>query len=89
MGLRTELAIDRDRCRSCGSLLAIEGIALDRYEVIQDGIAITMVGVLCSHCFAITEIPYWGELLPSEPMKEFRPKLPGNRDFSFAHKGRG
>lgn len=65
MGIRTELAIDDDRCRNCKSELAAEGFVLDRHEVIEDGMIITMVGMLCRHCFAVTDLPYWGELLPT------------------------
>lgn len=82
MGFRTELAIDGDKCRRCGSLLALEAIVLDRHEVIEDGIAITMVGMLCRNCFAVAEIPYWGELLPSKRMLAFRRN--GNRHPRFA-----
>lgn len=89
MGLRTELQVDGDKCRSCGSLLAIEGIALDRHNVIENDMAITMVEMLCCRCFAVTEIPYFGELLPSELMQEFLMRLPGKREVSFAHAGRG
>lgn len=69
MGLRTELAVDDDRCKECGTELAIEGIALDRYDEIRDGVIETIIGVLCRRCFYITEISYYGELLPSERMK--------------------
>jgi len=67
MGLRTEMQIDGDRCMSCSSLLALEGTALDRHEVIKDGMAITMVTVVCRNCFSVADIPYWGEILPPEP----------------------
>lgn len=66
MGIRTELAIDGDRCRRCGSLLALQGITLDRRIIVEDGMAITMYGILCRRCFAVADIPYWGEILPSE-----------------------
>lgn len=84
MGLRTELAIDRDRCKRCRSLLAEEGIALDRHEMIRDGMVITMVGMLCCHCFAVTEIPYWGELLSSERMLELLSGQKRNPRFACA-----
>jgi len=69
MGLKTELAIDDDRCKQCGAELAIEGMVIDQHEVISNGIVIAYYGVLCQRCFAIDEIPYYGELLPSERMK--------------------
>lgn len=89
MGLRTELAIDGDRCRSCGSWLATEGITLDRYEVIQDGMIITMVAMLCCHCFAVTFLPYFGELLPSEPMQDIGGNWNGYPPQHFTHGGEG
>ncbi len=88
MGLRTELGIDGDKCKSCGSLLATEGITLDRHIVIRDGMAITMVAMMCCRCFAVTEIPYWGELLPTERTKEFSRKLYGVPRKAKAHGGR-
>lgn len=74
MGLRTELAIDGDRCRSCGRLLAQHGIALSRHLVLEDDMIITMAPMLCRRCYAVTDISYWGELLPPEPKSPLEEK---------------
>jgi len=84
MGLRTEIQIDGDKCKSCGSLLASEGIVLDRYRVVEDGMITTMVGMLCRHCFGITEIPYWGELLSSARTKVLKGPLSRHPQFACA-----
>ena len=70
MGLRTELYIDGDRCRDCGSLLAERGSVLDRQLVIRNGMIIEVYDMLCLRCATITEVEYRGELLPSERMQE-------------------
>lgn len=74
MGLRTELAIDGDKCRSCGSLLAIEGKEIERHNIVDDGMAIVMVAMLCRNCFAVADISYWGEILPPEPKSPLEEK---------------
>ncbi len=74
MGLRTELAIDRDRCKDCGEVLAERGSTWTTKRRIRDGMIITVVEMLCPdrdwRCATITDVEYRGELLPSEQMQE-------------------
>jgi len=86
MGLRTEIEIDGDKCHRCGCKLALEGIALDRFDVEGASMIITIVPMLCTRCFAVTNIPYRGEFLPTEPMKERNSSLPGKRKIAVGGK---
>lgn len=89
MGLRTELHIDGDRCKDCGSLLAERGSVWTTKRRIRDGMIITEVEMLCLRCATITAVEYLGELLPSERMQELTRNWNASPRFAFSHRGRG
>lgn len=70
MGIRTELRIDGDECKSCSSLLYKSGQEVSRRQSIDAGMELTVVKLLCLQCGTATEIAYWAELMPTERMRQ-------------------
>jgi hypothetical protein len=70
MGLRTELQVDGDRCKRCKHQLYKWGRNLGFVIRYRDRMRILVARVSCQWCNAVTEIEYFGELLPTRHMRE-------------------
>jgi len=86
MGLRTELQVDGDRCKRCKQNFSKWGRALGFVIRYRDGMRILVARISCQWCNAITEIEYWGELLPTPRM---RARLRRQRGYPRVAKEKG